>query len=462
MRRLSTLILGSLVVVLGAFTARLGGTPVLPETPVDYDGIALPSYLDARLVRDEDNTPAGNPVTNAGATLGRVLFYDVRLSQNEAVSCASCHRQEHGFSDPERLSAGFEGEPTARNSMGLAFSRYYRSGRFFWDERAETLEHQVLLPIEDLTEMGMTLDQVRARLEATDFYPGLFADAFGTPEVTPERVSRALAQFVRSIVAPNSKYDAARQAQGGPPGQPLAGLTAQENEGLRIFFGRGRCAQCHRGDLFVGDQARNNGLDAAPTDPGAGGGRFKTGSLRNVALTAPYMHDGRFATLADVVRHYAGGIRDSPDLDDRLRGPDGRPILLQLTASDQAAVVAFLETLTDETLATDPRWSDPFAAGATAGETPPEADAPGSARLDLAGPNPVRGATTFRVRLATPGQARLDVVSVTGRTVATLLDGTEAGEVTARWDASGVAAGVYVARLQTGGATVTRTVTVVR
>ncbi len=457
MRRLTVLALSSLSVVLGAFSYRAATDPVLPATPYDYDGIALPGYLDVRDVRGEDNTPDANPITDAAATLGRVLFYDVRLSRTETLSCGSCHLQARGFSDPDRLSTGFEGGTTDRNSMGLAFARYHRNGRYFWDERAATLEDQTLLPIQDHVEMGMTLPEVEARLAATAFYPDLFADAFGTPAVTADRVSRALSQFVRSIVAPNSRYDGARQAQGGQPGRALPGFTAQQNQGLQLFFGRGQCSQCHATDLFVGDQARNNGLDATVTDPGAGDGRFKTSSLRNIALTAPYMHDGRFATLDEVVRHYSTGIQPSPGLDNRLQQRNGQPIRLNFSAAERAALVAFLGTLTDETLATDPRWSDPFAVSTAAADP-----APAPAEFSLAGPNPVRSATAFRVRLQPPADVRLEVFAVTGRHVATLLDGTQSGEITVQWDASGVAAGTYLARLQVDGATLTQTLTVVR
>ncbi len=158
MARLAALVAVSALVVLGAFTARVPGTPVLPATPYAY-ATPLPAHLNGPLTRDEDNTPAGNAITDEGATLGRVLFYDVRLSQNETVACASCHRQERGFSDPVRLSVGFQGGETSRNSMGLAFARYYANGRFFWDERAATLEAQTLLPIQDHVEMGMTLPE---------------------------------------------------------------------------------------------------------------------------------------------------------------------------------------------------------------------------------------------------------------------------------------------------------------
>ena len=357
---LCTLLLGA------AYASRMGGTPVLPETPYDYESVALPGYLMPEEIRDWDSTPDDNPVTDAGATLGRVLFYDVRLSRNGAVSCASCHRQANGFSDPRPRSTGFQGAPTARHSMALALARYDRARRFFWDARARTLEDLVLQPIQDPIEMGMTLDELTARLETTDFYPALFADAFGTPDVTSDRVARALSQFIRSIVATNTRYDAARGAEDAVFGRPLAGLTDQENRGLELFFGPGRCEQCHTNDLFVGNAILSNGLDSVVTDRGAGRGRFRVVTLRNIALTAPYMHDGRFATLEDVVDHYDSGVQPSQFLDLRLRGHRGRPQRLNFSADDRAALVAFLHTLTDTTLATDPRWSDPFSSQQTA------------------------------------------------------------------------------------------------
>jgi cytochrome c peroxidase len=361
--RLATLLGPAALAVLSAFTARHDPRePVLPSEPFSYAAPLPPHLATDPVARAADNAPADNHVTDAGATLGRVLFYDTRLSRNETVSCGSCHRQAHGFSDPARFSTGFDGAPTRRNAMGLAFSRYYQNGRFFWDLRAETLEAQALMPIEDPVEMGMTLEGVVARLEATTFYPALFADAFGTPEVTPERIAKALAQFVRSIAPANAKYDRARALQPGPTGRPLPGFTAEENRGLELFFGQARCSQCHAGDLQITHRPFSNGLDAYPADRGAGAGQFKVGSLRNVALTAPYMHDGRFATLEEVVRHYDSGIQPHYALFPALRGSENQPLRLNLSAKDRAALVAFLRTLTDETLATDPRWSDPFPA----------------------------------------------------------------------------------------------------
>ncbi|MEM6326384.1 MAG: cytochrome c peroxidase [Bacteroidota bacterium] len=363
MLRLASLVLCSAVLIGGTYVVRTSGTPVLPDTPYDYEGIELPSHLQENWVVKWDNTPDDNPITNAGATLGRVLFYDTRLSLNETVSCATCHRQENGFSDPRPLSEGFEGEFTERHSMALGIARYDSNRRFFWDGRARTLEELALVPIQDPIEMGMTLEGLTARLEATPFYSDLFADAFGTAEITPDRVSRALAQFIRSIVSTNSRYDAARLEPGTTLGRPLAGLTEQENQGLQVFFGRG-CTSCHVGDLFVGTGFTNNGLDSTLTDPGAFIGRFKTVSLRNIGLTAPYMHDGRFATLEDVVNHYSSGVQHSPGLDMRLLGRDGGPIRMNFSDEEKAALVAFLHTLTDTTLATDPRWSNPFTAEA--------------------------------------------------------------------------------------------------
>lgn len=459
MLRLATPLLVALTVVLAAFSVRLSGTPVLPETPYNYADIDLPRHLTAPVVANRQQDFADNPITDAGATLGRVLFYDTRLSLTETTSCASCHRQEAGFSDPNRFSPGHDGGETARHSMSLAFSRYYTPGAYFWDERAATLEEQVLLPIQDAVEMGMTLDAVTERLEATAFYPDLFEEAFGTPEVTSDRMARAMAQFIRSIVSPNSPYDEARaQAPAGPPGQPLDGLTAQQNRGLQLFFGPALCGQCHESELMVAPEARNNGLDATITDEGAGNGRFKVGSLRNVSLTAPYMHDGRFETLDEVVEHYSTGVRANPGLDPRLRRPNGQPRLLNLSPQQTQDLVAFMETLTDPTLADDERWSDPFA-----GSTAVEDESALSVGLGVAGANPFRGTTSLSLRLRTAGTAQLEAFDLTGRRVAVLHDGAlAAGEHIVRWDAADLPAGLYVLRLTAGGGARTRTMTVVR
>lgn len=337
--------------------------PSLPATPFGYTDadIALPAQFRAPGGGPSplalDNTPADNPVTNAGATLGRVLFYDKRLSVNDTVSCGSCHRQATGFADPARFSAGFQGGRTARHAMGLANARYYARGRFFWDERAATLEAQVLQPIQDTTEMGMTLPQLTAKLGAVGFYGPLFTAAFGDPAVTDDRISRALAQFVRAMVSYRSKFDSAFT---GGASNFAAVFTPAELQGQQIFTGRARCAQCHTTIAHAGDGIRNNGLDAATVDAGAGNARFKVPSLRNIAVRAPYMHDGRFATLREVIDFYDNGVQPHPNLDPRLQGPGGVPLRLNLTPAEKDALEAFLRTFTDDALLSDVKFSDPF------------------------------------------------------------------------------------------------------
>ncbi|MEM8601582.1 MAG: cytochrome c peroxidase [Bacteroidota bacterium] len=463
MLRLFALVVAAVALVLTAFTAPIlpADTPTLPATPYNYANIALPQHLTTPPVRAIDNTPADNPITDAGATLGRVLFYDTRLSANQLISCASCHRQADGFSDPEILSVGFQGGRTGRHSMTLAFARFYDNGHFFWDERAETLEDQVLMPIQDDVEMGMTLDDVRARLEATDFYADLFTDAFGSAEITNERMSRALAQFVRSMVAPASKFDEGRAVQApGPPGDPLDNFTAEENLGLELFYGRARCSTCHRGDLQVAVEALNNGLDPVTADEGAGDGRFKTGSLRNIAVTAPYMHDGRFATLEQVVDHYDRGVQAHPNLSPPLVRGNGQPLRLNLTAQERAALVAFMRTLTDESFLADERWSDPFIEIVSHED---DATLPDAAALDAVYPNPFQHEATIQVTFAQATSATVTVYDMMGREVVRLADGLQpAGTQTLHWAADGLASGVYLVRLQSAEGVATRTVTLSR
>jgi cytochrome c peroxidase len=336
-------------------------TPELPANSYNYANITLPNHFNTPQLAAANNTPAANPITNAGATLGRVLFYDKRLSANNTIACGSCHHQANGFSDPVALSSGFAGGLTGRNSMGLSNARYYQNGTFFWDERADSLESQTLMPIQDSVEMGLTLPELVAKVEVESYYPPLFEQAFGSPQVSSDRISRALAQFVRSMVSYQAKYD-----QGVATN--FSNFTPQENLGRQIFNGRGRCDTCHTTDLFIAPTARNNGLDLVLTDNGLGNvtgnpadnGKFKVPSLRNIALTGPYMHDGRFATLAEVVAFYNNGVQASPNLDQRLRQNNGQPRRLNLNQNEQAALVAFLNTLTDPTFVAEAKFSDPF------------------------------------------------------------------------------------------------------
>jgi cytochrome c peroxidase len=365
-------------VLFGTAQTEQARRPTLPAEPYAYADAhyQLPVHFQGGLrgplrgVLSADNTPADNPITDEGATLGRVLFYDVRLSAGNTVSCGTCHRQEFGFSDPERLSVGIRGQTTDRHSMALANARYYPSGRFFWDERAATLEEQVLEPVQSQVEMGLTLPELETKLSEVDFYGPLFLAAFGTPEVTSERV-------IRSMVSYQSKFDRALEQAArrdgvmrrrGPPLQNFGGvLTEEEERGLRLFahlprdMGRSvGCDQCHGTVTQILDRPRNNGLDDFTTDAGAGGARFKAPALRNIAVRAPYMHDGRFETLREVVEFYNTGVQAHPDLDPVLRTRGGEPRRLGLGEADIDALVAFLETLTDEAFLTHPKFSDPF------------------------------------------------------------------------------------------------------
>lgn len=342
----------------------------LPTISFNYAAPILPLSFTVNPILAQDNTPLNNLTTDNGATLGRVLFYDKRLSTNQTISCASCHQQKFGFSDPRRFSVGFDGSTGSRNAMGLSHARWYQRRSFFWDERAANLETQVLLPIQNPIEMGLTIDTLTNRLNAEPFYTNLFAKTFGSPTVTSDRISRALAQFVRSIVSVQSKYDTGVSNN-------FANFTAQENLGRQIFLGQvnnppnppATCAACHGTDNFVpGPALNNNGLEFPFVDLGVGGitgnagdnGKFKVPSLRNIELTAPYMHDGRFTNLEQVVEFYDHLVVDNPNLSPPLRNPNGTVRRLNLTPPQKAALVAFLKTLTDPNLATNEKYSDPF------------------------------------------------------------------------------------------------------
>jgi cytochrome c peroxidase len=338
-------------------------SPVLPDSGFPYSRARIP--LPRHFVFDvtgsaigEDNTPATNRTTDAGATLGRVLFYDTRLSVNNRLACASCHQQQFGFADTSRYSRGVHGGLTRRRTMALANASFYRSGRFFRDERAASLEAQTLQPIQDSLEMDMPLDTLVRKLQRTSFYPPLFRAAFGTPEVSRERIAQALAQFVRSLVSYRAPVDAIFRG-GGPPNAAL--LTPAEQEGRRLFVATAGCARCHRTNALDLDLPDNIGLDSVDVDAGAGDGKFKAPALRNVAIRPPYMHDGRFRTLVEVVDFYDHEIRPNPHLDPRLRAPDGTPQRLHLSPQERAALVSYMETFTDQAFVRDVRFADPFA-----------------------------------------------------------------------------------------------------
>ncbi len=295
--------------------------------------------------------PLDNPLTEEGVALGSRLFSETRLSINNTQSCRSCHKNESAFTEPQRFSLGAEGQKGSRNAMPLFNLAWRRS--FFWDGRSPSLRDQVLRPIEDPIEMHETLAHVVTKL-AISPYPDLFAKAFGTPEINSDRLARALEQFLLTQVSYHSKFDRSLLGE--------TTLTLEEKRGFELFqteydprrgqFGAD-CFHCHGGPLFQSQSFANNGLDTEAKDIGRMGvtgragdrGKFAVPSLRNIALTAPYMHDGRFSTLEEVINHYMTGIQPSTTLDPNIaKHPLGG---LALSPADQQALIAFLRTLTD-------------------------------------------------------------------------------------------------------------------
>lgn len=343
----------------------------LPEELFDYTpnipDFAFDNFIsDLSAVYIGDNVLEDFVLSNEMATLGRVLFYDPRLSIDNTVSCGSCHQQENAFSSSEQFSTGIFGQKTTRNSMSLANHRWSRN--FFWDTRENFLEDQILQPIVHPEEMGSDLEQLVKELETVLGYNELFEDAFGSPEISSTKISAAIAHFIRAMVSFNSKYDIGSTMD-------FENFTDSELAGKNLFFdgnGLTACNHCHVGQTFLrSNDPRNNGLSENIEDLGrfeitgneSDKGKFKTVTLRNIGVTAPYMHDGRFETLEEVIQFYNSDIQAHPNLDDRLTvetQTGGTPVQMNLSEQDIADLVAFLRTLTDETFINDERFSDPF------------------------------------------------------------------------------------------------------
>jgi cytochrome c peroxidase len=296
----------------------------------------------------EMRVPADNELTRERVDLGRRLFFDTRLSRTHDVACASCHEQKHAFADPRRVSEGVEGRQGTRNAPPLFNLAWNKS--FFWDGGAPTLEHQVIGPIVNPLEMDMKMEDVVSRLAADSSYVRQFKAAFDQ-KPAPEGVTKALASFMRTMVSGESRYDRFKEGD-------TSALSDSEKRGMDLFFSeRAECFHCHVGFNLTNNGFHNNGT--RPDDPDLGRehitekesdrGKFKVPSLRNIAVTAPYMHDGSLETLEDVIEHYAKGGQGHPNTD-----PTIHP--LELTAQEKADLVAFLRSLTDEAFLEDPRF----------------------------------------------------------------------------------------------------------
>ena len=342
------------------YVSVLAAVVLLWPAPTPYR-LTYPSYFGNRI-----NLRGDNPLTVEGIALGRRLFYEKRLSYNNTISCATCHQQSRAFTDGRRVSPGADGTPTKRNSMSLANLLWVRN--FFWDGRAFSLEAQVMTPLTDPHEMGQSMDSSIAKLETAGSYGPLFAAAFGFDVITHDGIVKALGQFERTLISANAPYDKYIRGE--------YQLTAEERRGLDLFFGNtgtamgGRnagCGNCHGGPKTFNETYHNNGLDRRFKDSGRADvtgmaydiGRFRVVSLRNIALTAPYMHDGRFKTLPEVIDHYSDHINPSETLSPTLKDTANIPRQLKLTNQEKKDLLAFLHTLTDSTFITDPRFSDP-------------------------------------------------------------------------------------------------------
>ncbi len=303
--------------------------------------------------------PEDNPITQAGVNLGRRLFYDPILSDDSTQSCASCHNQAYGFTDNGlQFSTGIDGIEGDRNAMQIINLMW--ADEFFWDGRTVGLEAQALEPVTNPIEMHETWPDVVEKLSAHPLYPKWFDQAFGPNSISPENAAKAISQFERTLISANSKYHKWRYGKAGGE------LTPQEERGRVLFFGeKAECFHCHMDMTFTDNQFHNNGLERIFNSENEGHfaitgdqddmGAFRTPTLANIALTAPYMHDGRFQTLEEVVDHYSDNVQFSIFLDPLIR-PNG----FELDEQEKEDLVAFLHTLTDEEFLTNPDFSNPW------------------------------------------------------------------------------------------------------
>ena len=361
-----------------AIEATFSGN-INPNQLFNYAGQTIPSYI------TRDNT-GGNVITNPKATLGRVLFYDKNLSIDNSVSCASCHKQEFAFGDTALVNSGVENGVTVRHSMRLVNSRFSQESKFFWNERAASLEVQTTMPIQDHAEMGFSgqngrpgLASLLNKLQGIDYYNELFRFLYGDITVTEPRLQECLSQFIRSIQSFDTKYDAGRAL--APNDQVnFSNFTSQENQGKNLFLtppvfdatgnrtgGGLGCGGCHRAPEFdIDPNTRNNGIVGIINNTGLDLNNTKAPTLRNLSrtdgtLNGPMMHTGVIKTLQAAIGHY-GAINVAPgnnNLDPRLL-PGGNPQRLNLNAQEVNAVIAFLKTLSGSNVYTASQWSDPF------------------------------------------------------------------------------------------------------
>jgi cytochrome c peroxidase len=302
------------------------------------------------------NEPTTNPTTKQGVHLGRLLFYEKKLSANNQISCGSCHQQKLAFTDGLALSKGVDQVLTTRNSMSLVNLLWTR--KFFWDGRAQSLEEQADFPLTNPHEMGQSLVVSAEKLRNEPQYLALFKIVYGDQEITGDRIKKAISQFERTLISSGSLYDKYLAGQYKPTANQLRGITVFKN-----------CEHCHGGVKNYKEVFHNNGLDLDYKDTGiqfitglaADSGRFKVPTLRNIAVTGPYMHDGRFNTLQEVIDHYSDHVTSSNALSSFIQGRSAisSDRMLHLTQLEKKDLLAFLNMLTDTTFLHNPAFSDP-------------------------------------------------------------------------------------------------------
>lgn len=346
-----------LVGVLSCVKDRVGYTP----TPY---AVTIPTHFPDMIV------PEDNPMTVEGVELGRQLFYEKMLSGDNTMSCASCHAPAAAFSDTNQFSKGIDGIQGTRNSMALINLGW--QSFFFWDGRAKTLEEQILQPVPNPIEMHQSWKDAVSKLQAQVKYRNLFFKAFGGEGIDSMKVSKAIAQFLRTLVSGSSKFDVMYKQENNMPLNPyekqiLATVSPEEWAGYDLFksMNGADCFHCHNGPLMQVKKFSNNGLDATFTDIGRSAitgnpnddGKFKVPTLRNIALTAPYMHDGRFKTLDEVIEHYSTGIHQSPTIDPLIQFASQGGV--QLDSQEKELLKKFLLTMTDYKFVNNPTFQDP-------------------------------------------------------------------------------------------------------
>ncbi|WP_367889204.1 cytochrome-c peroxidase [Polaribacter filamentus] len=316
-------------------------------TPIPYN-LEVPALFANKLIAPV--IPSNNPLTQEGVALGKKLFFDKKLSGDETQSCASCHNPKKSFTDDQQFSDGIDGLLGTRNSMPLFNLAWNFDERFAWDGKEFGLEKQALEPVSNPIEMHANWKNVAQKLQKHPEYPMLFLQAFGNSNIDSVAITKAIAQFERTLISGNSKFDQYLNGE--------TALTSQEQNGFAIFMdeAKGDCFHCHGSDnnpLWTDNKFHNNGLDATFSDLGFGSvtgdpadnGKFKSPSIRNLAFTAPYMHDGRFRNLDEVINHYSEGLKRSSTIDPLMKKVNQGGV--QLTAKEKADLKAFLLSLSD-------------------------------------------------------------------------------------------------------------------